>query len=239
MWGHTPFSANVISHDSLAGSHRQCPRSTIVLSWLDGSPKRFKTYVGNRLTTILSHLPSSTWHHVPTQDNPADCASRGLSPPELVTHSLWWDGPSWLREDPVAMPPQPVSTLVEVPELKVACNSIVSSSPVWIEHTFSNYHRLLKVTAWCRRFVSNVKASLNNQPKLQSPNLATSEMQSTEQQLFHLAQHQSFSAELIRLNQQQFVGSSSPIKALSPFVDEHGIIRVGGRLVNAHLKPIQ
>ena len=131
------------------------------------------------------------------------------------------------------MPPQPVSTLVEVPELKVACNSIVSSSPVWIEHTFNNYYRLLKVTAWCRQFVSNIKASLNNQPKLQSPYLATSEMQSTEQQLFHLTQQQSFSAELIRLNQQQFVGSSSPIKALSPFVDEHGIIRVAGRLVNA------
>ena len=59
---------------------------TIVLSWLDGRPKRFKAYVGNRLTTILSHFPSSTWHHLPMQDNPADCASRGLSPPELVMY---------------------------------------------------------------------------------------------------------------------------------------------------------
>ena len=39
--------------------HAWCD-STIVLSWLDGSPKRFKTFVGNRLSTILTNLPPST-----------------------------------------------------------------------------------------------------------------------------------------------------------------------------------
>ena len=57
--------------------------STIVLSWLDGNPKRFKTFVGNRLSDILTELPPKTWHHVPTSHNPADCASRGLSPKEM------------------------------------------------------------------------------------------------------------------------------------------------------------
>lgn len=28
--------------------------------------------------------------------NPADCASRGLLPSELLTHDLWWNEPSWL-----------------------------------------------------------------------------------------------------------------------------------------------
>ncbi len=31
--------------------------STIVLNWLDGSPKRFKTYVGNRILTIVDLIP--------------------------------------------------------------------------------------------------------------------------------------------------------------------------------------
>ena len=31
--------------------------STIVLNWLDGSPRRFKTYVGNRISTIIDHVP--------------------------------------------------------------------------------------------------------------------------------------------------------------------------------------
>ena len=69
--------------------------STIVLHWLDGSPKRFKTFVGNRVSAILNQLPARTWKHVPTANNPADCASRGFLPQDLIKHSLWWEGPPW------------------------------------------------------------------------------------------------------------------------------------------------
>ena len=31
--------------------------STIVSNWLDGSPRRFKTYVRNRISTIMELLP--------------------------------------------------------------------------------------------------------------------------------------------------------------------------------------
>ena len=48
--------------------------STIVLHWLDGSPRCFKTLVGTRVATILELLPVYTWKHVPTQDNLADYA---------------------------------------------------------------------------------------------------------------------------------------------------------------------
>ncbi|KAL6418367.1 hypothetical protein ACFW04_014463 [Cataglyphis niger] len=30
----------------------------------------------------------------PRDGNPADCASRGISPRKLVSHPLWWKGPS-------------------------------------------------------------------------------------------------------------------------------------------------
>ena len=133
------------------------------------------------------------------------------------------------------MPHQPLPLPGDVPELKVSCNAIVLFPPTWIENNFSSYHKLLLVTSWCLRFVTNGKAAINNRPKLLSSTITTVEIQSTEQQLFRLAQQQAFPAELIRLNQHQLVGSSSPIKALSPFLDKHGLIRVGGRLANAHL----
>ncbi len=63
--------------------------STIVLNWLDGSPKRFKTYVGNRISTIVVLIPPERWNHVSGLDNPADCASRGLSPSELLEYPIW------------------------------------------------------------------------------------------------------------------------------------------------------
>ncbi len=49
--------------------------STVVLNWLDGSPKRFKTYVGNRISAILDLIPPDKWRHVSGLENPADCAS--------------------------------------------------------------------------------------------------------------------------------------------------------------------
>ena len=61
--------------------------STIVLSWLDGNPRRFKTYVGNRISCIMELIPTKHWRHVSGLQNPADCASRGLFPSELLEHS--------------------------------------------------------------------------------------------------------------------------------------------------------
>lgn len=73
--------------------------STIILGWVRGHPAKWTTYVANRVSEIQRTSPDSTWRHVPGRENPANCASRGVSPGELLTHSLWWRGPSYLRED--------------------------------------------------------------------------------------------------------------------------------------------
>ena len=74
--------------------------SIIILNWLDGNPCRFKTYVGNRVSFISSLIPSKSWNHVKDEQNPADCASRGLYPKELIDDKLWQHGPTWLRLSP-------------------------------------------------------------------------------------------------------------------------------------------
>lgn len=81
--------------------------STIVLNWLVGSPRRFNTYVGNRVSYIVELIAPDRWSHVEGLQNPADCASRGLLPSELLDHTLWWNGPDWLKYDGSAWPKQP------------------------------------------------------------------------------------------------------------------------------------
>ena len=71
--------------------------STIVLSWLNGNPRQMKTFVGNRVSNIMQFIPPDCQNHVSSPDNPADCASRGLFPTELLNHELWWKAPDWLR----------------------------------------------------------------------------------------------------------------------------------------------
>ena len=80
--------------------------STIVLNWLVGSPCHFKTYVSNRVSSIMELIAPDRWNHVNGLVNPADCASRGLFPSELLNFALWWDGPKWLRLSPDEWPKQ-------------------------------------------------------------------------------------------------------------------------------------
>ncbi len=70
--------------------------STVVLGWLSGNPRRFKTFVGNRVSNTKELVPPDRWRHVPGDQNPADSASRSLFPSKLLEHRLWWDGPEWL-----------------------------------------------------------------------------------------------------------------------------------------------
>ncbi|XP_011157571.1 uncharacterized protein LOC105194386 [Solenopsis invicta] len=72
--------------------------STIVLEWLKKHPSTWATFVANRVSKIQTELPSATWHHVPTNSNPADIASRGVTPAEFASCRLWWSGPDWLEQ---------------------------------------------------------------------------------------------------------------------------------------------
>ncbi|XP_024872274.1 uncharacterized protein LOC112454878, partial [Temnothorax curvispinosus] len=72
--------------------------SRITLAWLSRAPAYWKTFVANRVAEIKTLLPNAIWHHVSTNKNPADCVSRGISPEELASNTLWWSGPSWLAK---------------------------------------------------------------------------------------------------------------------------------------------
>lgn len=49
--------------------------STVALAWIQGHPSRWRTYVANRVSDIQRVLSEARWHHVRSQDNPADRAS--------------------------------------------------------------------------------------------------------------------------------------------------------------------
>ncbi|XP_037824736.1 uncharacterized protein LOC119612918 [Lucilia sericata] len=72
--------------------------SSIVLAWLSKHPNSWNTFVANRVSTILQTVGVDNWNHVASHDNPADVASRGCNADELKDDTLWWNGPSWLKE---------------------------------------------------------------------------------------------------------------------------------------------
>ncbi|GFX50138.1 uncharacterized protein TNCV_773011 [Trichonephila clavipes] len=54
--------------------------STIVLVGIQKKPNLLKTFVANRVATIQHLINAEQWHHVSSEQNPADLVSRSLDP---------------------------------------------------------------------------------------------------------------------------------------------------------------
>ena len=78
--------------------------STVTLTGIKNHPSRWKTFVANRVAKIQRAVPAVKWNHVPTDSNPYDCASRGMSLQKFKAHQIWWQGPEWLRMPASAWP---------------------------------------------------------------------------------------------------------------------------------------
>ncbi|XP_029157306.1 uncharacterized protein LOC114929791 [Nylanderia fulva] len=80
--------------------------ASVILHWLNDHPSRWKLFVANRVLYIQLNLSEAKWQHVPGEENPADCASRGITVEKLKLHNLWWQGPMWLQHNENQWPEQ-------------------------------------------------------------------------------------------------------------------------------------
>lgn len=206
--------------------------STIVLYWLDGTSRQNKTYVANRVSRILERIPPDHWKHVPGLENPADCASRGISPQTLIDHPLWWHGPSWLAQEPIETPPQP--TLAHnardedvVKEAKLVA-AVTVEQPPWLLQRYSTYNKLKRCVAWILRFVTNARTTIG---KRNLTNLLTTEDIVKAETLLYIQSQQRTFPE----GQMKQWKTDKRTRSLNPTRDKRGIIRVNGRLGNSKL----
>ena len=197
--------------------------STIVLCWLQNSSARYKTFVANRITSATNHFPPSMWYHVPTEENPADCASRGMSARELREHELWWSGPPWLKLDPVAVPKQPQKADLESLQDQGAkpntCMLLTSIPTVWLAHRCRSYNKLVKVTAWVHRAYYNFSAKIHHHPLKTNPHLSVEEVSTSEIFLIKRSQRRTFPKQirLLTASPPKSLPLSSHIISLHPF----------------------
>lgn len=207
--------------------------STIVLAWLQAEPSRFNIFVANRISEIQRSIPATHWRHVRSQDNPADCASRGLTPQKLSTHTLWWTGPQWLSDTQTMWPKLP-DLLDTAEETRTNVNLAVqtTSNYGWDLITkISTWHRLTRTTAWCKRFIANCR--LARADRIIDP-LTVGELNGAREFWVKDAQGAAFSNDLRRLQETNAIGTSSSLRSLNPILSNSKVLRVGGRLANAN-----
>lgn len=210
--------------------------STIVLTWIRTHPYRLKVYVANRISELQELIPPHSWHYVKSQDNPADCATRGLSPSELLTHQLWWNGPEWLHL-PSDFWPKPEFTLVTNQDtLEIKSNPLnvlvttekAKHNNMDLLEKYSCFRKLVNVMAYTLRFIHNLQENTRIIGQL-----SCKEISSAKLRIFKLIQDSSFKDEIKAL--KSGTQCSLRLARLSPYIDDNGIIRVGGRLKHSNL----
>ena len=213
--------------------------SSIVLAWLDGRPREFKQFVANRVSFILEHTRPQTWRHVPTQDNPADCASRGMAPQDLLQHELWWKAPGWLHQDPVLVPAQPPRRTPPSLEIRAVHAVLVQAEfALNFEKRTNDFYLIISLTAWWFRLFHRLKDK-RPVPDHRSKHLTPQELQDAEHWLLKQSQHRCFPREVQSLQRHSSIAPSSRLRALTTLLDQEGLIRVGGRLSKSSLSKYQ
>ena len=196
--------------------------SQIVLAWIQKDPQQLKTFVQNRVSAIQSATHKSRWNYVRTHQNPADHASRGLSPRQTVQNHLWWKGPPWLMSPPHLWPSSleqsPISLQQQqhsaLPELKVRkMTTVTMDLPLWSK--FSSMTKLARVLAYCLRFVHH-KHRIRDPLLTHPPALSSEELKKAHLKIVQHLQRKAWPDEFQRLSSKQPVLLSSPTAKLNP-----------------------
>ena len=136
--------------------------STLVLRWVQSQPYQYKNFIGNRIAKIQEVIQADKWGFVQGTENPADCASRGISVTELLQHKLWWTGPTWLKEPPVPTLPLNWNVTQDDPDSEKRqteiCNLTVKKQSNELFYRYSSLTKLQRVVAYIMRFINNSKA---------------------------------------------------------------------------------
>lgn len=206
--------------------------STIVLSWLSKPPFYWTTFVANRVSQISQVMNPSTWYHVKSESNPADIASRGLLPQDLIDESLWWHGPKWLQQSEKNWPRHEMSsseiTDIEKKPIKVCFSYFIKFEDIL--ERFSSLPRATRVIAYIYRFFHHTHPKFRHKFQISSLNISASEVKMVHDRLISMTQKAFYPDEYLALSAKRQLSPSSSIQSLNPFVDTEGIMRICGRL---------
>ncbi|KAL7724972.1 hypothetical protein ACLKA6_009761 [Drosophila palustris] len=203
--------------------------SSVVLSWLQQEPSKFNVFVANRICAIQQLTEGMEWHYVPTAMNPADMLSRGSSPRDLLHSELWLHGPSFLVGAKSDWPQHCLSD-TQLPEMRHK-TLLATSDQTDISTSFkyiNSFGTMQLIFGYVHKFITLRKAS-------RTEHLTTENIRQGTHILIRIIQKAHLCDEYRNLRKGKCVDSSSSIISLSPFLDEAGIIRVGGRLRHSAL----
>lgn len=204
--------------------------SAVCLSWIKSHPYKWKTFVSNRISIIQEKVDPANWYHINSNQNPADLASRGTLPSELLNNKLWWAAPDFLKLSSDLWPISKVNSnaQTELSEERKNTSLTVTQIPenfldsLLITH--SSLNSLKRILAYILRFVNNCRSPNS---KI-SGNFSYNELHNSLLVFVKRAQYLFFSDEINKIKSNKRL--PKPFQKLNVFLDDHNMLRVGGRL---------
>ena len=239
--------------------------SKVVLGYISNESRRFHVFVANRVQEIQNSTSVEQWNHVESKQNPADEASRGVKSQELLHSRwingpvfLWKTEDQWpINQDHSEGTFDLQNNDPEVKKyVTMATTQIDSEKTSLCERVryFSDWYRAKRAIALFTRYVRSLRARVQEKHCKEelTREVKVTELESAERAIIRAVQTSAFKEELDVLKQikrknpdpnsrawaqqrKSNIKTYGSLYKLDPFVDDDGILRVGGRLRRASL----
>lgn len=209
--------------------------SRVVLGYIHNESRRFHTYVANRVSRIRQATTPSQWSYVSTESNPADLATRSVSPSEMA-NSMWLSGPPFLLREleqsgetsyEIENPHLDKEVRAEVRSCKTNIDKPKLSWPERFEK-FSRWNDLVAAISCLKRIAylfhnadSCIKDRLLPRSVNDTKNACTF--------ILHQVQRDSYYNDICCIKEGKPLPKDSAVSSLNPVLDEEDVLRVGGR----------
>lgn len=202
--------------------------STTVLHWIRNKNRSYNIFVANRLGEIDESSDTNEWYYVPTDRNIADVATKNNTY-KLQEDCEWFRGPKFLYnvvEDWFTSTPEKENIEMRDCNLELINHiyeTVNYDLPVPEPNKFSSWLRLLRCTATMLLFIEKCKKTCKKE-------IDAEILKKAEILLLRYSQAQSFAIEIKLLRTNKSIQPNSRLRTLTPYLDELGLLRVGGRV---------
>ncbi|KAK0156616.1 hypothetical protein N1851_000047 [Merluccius polli] len=189
-------------------------------------------FVMGKAQRIRSYSRPEQWQYVSTDVNPADIATRSVTATHLSSTS-WFHGPTFLKHPQQAVPEESTFELLN-PSLDTEIRPQVSTMKTSILSKQLGSQRFSKFSSW--NSLIHAIARLTHIARLFK---TCPQTKSRGCKGWHFC-HTAISVEELlqaKRTKGEALPKESPLKALDPFIDADGLLRVGGRIREAELQP--
>ena len=188
-------------------------------------------YIANRLTKIHENSNPDNWRHFPGNMNHADHGTRGLNPSDIP--KLWLQPLDFLSK------PQDSWIFSEDRDPHICATQATQlQTPVVENEKFSTWSRLLNFTRMVFQAIRRFKAKVRTRRQKESLETSNTDIFASDEKrarnyFIKMSQNELFSGTISALLNGDSLEKGDKLMPLTLFLDDDGLLRVGGRLNKA------